>query len=411
MTSVSKGATADDMLPRVYVDEIRVRKSQLAVEPYREPGRGRGTRGRPLRPGPAGARPPRPRPAPRRDLRAALEDAACSSPRTRPPHATARPRRVDWHRLVLDEAQDVKNARRCRPAPSGASGPGTASRSPAPRSRTASPSSGRSWTCSTRASWAPPSGSGRASPCPSSGTGTPTPPSCCAASRAPPAAPGKDGSDDRPDLPDKIEITQHYRLTREQATLYRTIVDDMLEKIEDATGIARRGNVLAALTELKQICNHPALPARRLADRPPLRQAGAVGGDPRRAARGGRPAPCLHPVRRDGAAARPAPARRGSTRRSRSCTAASRGGGARASWSRAVSKDVVAARRCCWPRSRRAARAQPDGAKHVVHFDRWWNPAVEEQATDRAFRIGQRRTVQVHKFVLPRHASRSGSTR
>ena len=61
------------------------------------------------------------------------------------------------------------------------------------------------------------------------------------------------------DLPDKIEITQHYRLTREQASLYRTIVDDMLEKIEDSTGIARRGNVLAAMTKLKQVCNHPAL--------------------------------------------------------------------------------------------------------------------------------------------------------
>ena len=61
------------------------------------------------------------------------------------------------------------------------------------------------------------------------------------------------------DLPDKIEIAQHYRLTREQASLYRTIVDDMLEKIEDSSGIDRRGNVLAAMTKLKQVCNHPAL--------------------------------------------------------------------------------------------------------------------------------------------------------
>ena len=60
------------------------------------------------------------------------------------------------------------------------------------------------------------------------------------------------------DLPEKIEITQHYRLTREQATLYRTIVDDMMERIADSDGIARRGNVLAAMTKLKQVCNHPA---------------------------------------------------------------------------------------------------------------------------------------------------------
>ena len=43
-------------------------------------------------------------------------------------------------------------------------------------------------------------------------------------------------------------------------------------------------------------------------------------------------------------------------------------------------------------------------ANHVVHFDRWWNPAVEDQATDRAFRIGQQRNVQVHKLRLPGHA-------
>jgi SNF2 family DNA or RNA helicase len=60
------------------------------------------------------------------------------------------------------------------------------------------------------------------------------------------------------DLPDKIEITQHYRLTREQASLYRTVVDDMLEKIADSRGIERRGNVLAAMSKLKQVCNHPA---------------------------------------------------------------------------------------------------------------------------------------------------------
>jgi len=60
------------------------------------------------------------------------------------------------------------------------------------------------------------------------------------------------------DLPEKIEITQHYRLTREQASLYRTVVDDMLERIEGSDGIARRGNVLAAMAKLKQVCNHPA---------------------------------------------------------------------------------------------------------------------------------------------------------
>src|SRR3954453_18976093 len=60
------------------------------------------------------------------------------------------------------------------------------------------------------------------------------------------------------DLPDKIEIVQDYRLTPEQASLYQTVVDDMMEKIEGSDGIERRGRVLAAMAKLKQVCNHPA---------------------------------------------------------------------------------------------------------------------------------------------------------
>ena len=60
------------------------------------------------------------------------------------------------------------------------------------------------------------------------------------------------------DLPDKIEITQHYRLTREQASLYRTVVDDMMEKIEDSAGHRAPRQRAAAMAKLKQVCNHPA---------------------------------------------------------------------------------------------------------------------------------------------------------
>ncbi|HWN32584.1 MAG TPA: DEAD/DEAH box helicase, partial [Pseudonocardia sp.] len=60
------------------------------------------------------------------------------------------------------------------------------------------------------------------------------------------------------DLPEKIEIIQDYRLTSEQASLYRTVVDDVLEKIDGSEGIQRRGAVLAAMAKLKQVCNHPA---------------------------------------------------------------------------------------------------------------------------------------------------------
>ena len=61
------------------------------------------------------------------------------------------------------------------------------------------------------------------------------------------------------DLPDKIEIKQYCQLTAEQASLYQSVVDDMMDKIENSGGIERRGNVLAAMAKLKQVCNHPAL--------------------------------------------------------------------------------------------------------------------------------------------------------
>ena len=76
------------------------------------------------------------------------------------------------------------------------------------------------------------------------------------------------------DLPDKIEVKQYYRLTNEQASLYQSVVDDMMAKIADSDGIERRGNVLAAMTKLKQVCNHPA---QLLHDRSPVgRRSGKV---------------------------------------------------------------------------------------------------------------------------------------
>jgi hypothetical protein len=206
------------------------------------------------------------------------------------------------------------------------------------------------------------------------------------------------------DLPEKIEITQHYRLTREQATLYRTIVDDMLEKIDDSDGIARRGNVLAAMTKLKQVCNHPA---QLLHDGSPVgRRSGKVlrleeilgevlaEGDralcftqftefghllvPHLSARLDTEVGFLHgglPRRR----------REELVRRFQDGPRGSDGG-----------PSVLLL----------SLKAGGTGltltaANHVIHLDRWWNPAVEEQATDRAFRIGQQRAVQVRKFLCP----------
>ena len=201
------------------------------------------------------------------------------------------------------------------------------------------------------------------------------------------------------DLPEKIEITQHYRLTREQASLYRTIVDDMLEKIEDSDGIQRRGNVLAAMTKLKQVCNHPA---QLLHDGSPVgRRSGKVV----------RLEEILAEVLAEGD-------------RALCFTQFTEFGHLLVPHLSARLDTDVAFLHGGLPRRRReelvgrfqegdgppvlllSLKAGGSGltltaATHVLHLDRWWNPAVEEQATDRAFRIGQRRNVQVRKFLCP----------
>ena len=199
------------------------------------------------------------------------------------------------------------------------------------------------------------------------------------------------------DLPEKIEIKQYCRLTTEQASLYQSVVDDMMEKIENTRGIERRGNVLAAMAKLKQVCNHPAL---LLHDRSAVgSRSGKVirleeiceeilaEGDkallftqftefaamllPHLAARFGTDISYLH----------------GGTSKKRRDELVTRFG----------SDDGP-------PLFLLSLRAGGTGlnltaANHVIHLDRWWNPAVEDQATDRAFRIGQKRNVQVRKFI------------
>ena len=201
------------------------------------------------------------------------------------------------------------------------------------------------------------------------------------------------------DLPEKIEITQHYRLTPEQASLYRTVVDDMMEKIEDAQGIQRRGNVLAAMAKLKQVCNHPA----QL-----LHDGSAVG---RRSGKVVRLEEILAEILAEGD-------------RVLCFTQFTEFGHLLVPHLSARFDTDVAFLHGGTPKKRRdemVARFQAGegppvmllslkaggtgltltAANHVVHLDRWWNPAVENQATDRAFRIGQRRNVQVRKFLCP----------
>ena len=199
------------------------------------------------------------------------------------------------------------------------------------------------------------------------------------------------------DLPEKNEMRVFCTLTKEQASLYQAVVKDTEEALKDSEGIQRRGLILATLARLKQVCNHPAqflgdnsaVPGRsgKLARLQEMVEELLDAGDRalifsqffemgeiiRRHLQEtfGREVLFLH-------------------------------GG--------VDKDK---------RDRMVDRFQKDdgprlfilslkaggtgltltNANHVFHFDRWWNPAVENQATDRAYRIGQKKQVQVHKFV------------
>ena len=199
------------------------------------------------------------------------------------------------------------------------------------------------------------------------------------------------------DLPDKIEFDEHCSLTREQGSLYGGVVEDMLRRIEETDGIERRGLILQTMLRLKQVCNHPAhllgdgsrLPGRsgklerleELVDEvlaagekmlvftQYAQWGGRVQGHLRE--RLGREVLYLH------------------------------GGVPKAGRDRMVASFQDPAGPPVFVLSLKAGGVGLNltAANHVVHYDRWWNPAVEDQATDRAFRIGQRRDVVVRKLV------------
>jgi non-specific serine/threonine protein kinase len=199
------------------------------------------------------------------------------------------------------------------------------------------------------------------------------------------------------DLPDKTEMRAYCGLSRAQALLYERKVEEMAERLASVEGIGRRGLVLATLMQLKQICNHPAhwrgdgdytpalsgkfLRLAELVAELVERQQKALVFTQFREIAGpladylaglfGRPGLVLH-------------------------------GGTAVAHRRALVQDFQ--REEGPPFFVLSLKAGGVGlnltaATHVIHFDRWWNPAVEDQATDRAFRIGQTRNVLVHKFV------------
>ena len=208
------------------------------------------------------------------------------------------------------------------------------------------------------------------------------------------------------DLPEKIEKNEYTPLTSEQARLYRTTAEDYLERISGSEDIERRGLVLSMLTRLKQICNHPVQYEIAIDEAPD---------DPQRALpdRSGKLSRCEELVdaivandercliftqytemgellrgRLSGILEQDVPFLHGGTPQKRRDDMVS-----------SFQEDPDAA-----PVLIVSLRAGGTGlnltsASHVIHYDRWWNPAIEDQATDRAYRIGQRRDVQVHKLV------------
>ncbi|MDR3556868.1 MAG: DEAD/DEAH box helicase [Syntrophobacteraceae bacterium] len=200
------------------------------------------------------------------------------------------------------------------------------------------------------------------------------------------------------DLPDKLEMKVFCTLTKEQASLYEAVVKEVSEQLEDSEGIKRKGIVLATLSKLKQVCNHPAqflgdnsaIPNRSgklarltemmeeilgIGDRALIfTQFTEMGGILRRHLQEtfGREVLFLH--------------------------------GAVSKKQRDIMVERFQAEKNAPAIFILSLKAGGTGlnltrANHVFHFDRWWNPAVENQATDRAFRIGQMKNVQVHKFL------------
>ena len=199
------------------------------------------------------------------------------------------------------------------------------------------------------------------------------------------------------DLPDKIETTDHCPLTREQATLYQAVVDDMLAAADAADGMKRRGLVLSGLMRLKQICNHPA---HFLGDGSAL--AGRSGKLTRveelldELLSAGDKALCFTQFRVWGDALQPYLEQRLGVE-----VAWLHGGVTRPKREAMVGRfeDPDGPRVFLISLKAGGTGLNLTAAQHVIHLDRWWNPAVEDQATDRAYRIGQRRNVFVHKLV------------
>ncbi|MBI5545111.1 MAG: DEAD/DEAH box helicase, partial [Deltaproteobacteria bacterium] len=199
------------------------------------------------------------------------------------------------------------------------------------------------------------------------------------------------------DLPEKTEMKAFCQLSRKQAALYQQAVEELARDLEGADGIKRRGVVLSFLMRFKQICNHPSqwlgdgawaeadsgkwARLREIAEVIAAKQEKALVFTQFREVT----APLAAFL--GGVFGRPGLVLHGETEVKK-----------RKDLVKRFQEDESV------PFFVLSLKAGGSGlnltaASHVVHFDRWWNPSVENQATDRAFRIGQKKNVLVHKFV------------
>ena len=199
------------------------------------------------------------------------------------------------------------------------------------------------------------------------------------------------------DLPDKTELKTFCPLSRQQAVLYQQSIEDFTVQLEQASGMQRRGLVLALLMRLKQICNHPSqwlgdgrwaeadsgklARLREITEEIAARQEKALIFTQFKETTAPLAAFLAEVFGRPGLVLTGATAvkhRRELVRQFQD--------------DENVPFFILSVKAG-------GAGLNLTAAAHVIHFDRWWNPAVENQATDRAFRIGQTRNVLVHKFV------------
>ena len=201
------------------------------------------------------------------------------------------------------------------------------------------------------------------------------------------------------DLPEKMEIKDYCNLTKEQASLYKAVADDMAEQIRDTEGINRKGLVLSTIMKLKQVCNHPVQFARdnssisgrsgklqRLEEM--LQETLELGERTLVFTQFAHMGEILQKYLQD-YFAQEVFLLSGSLSKKKRDIMVDR-----------FQNDKKAPHIFILSLKAGGTGLNLTEANNVIHYDRWWNPAVENQATDRAFRIGQKKNVAVHKYIV-----------